>query len=144
MADLYDYCRTDIYRFYRHYGYVIAAAAIPVFLGIYSFFSSEIMNEEGHTFGSLMAGWAGVLQITIAHHITLFIMSNNIDATYLFWFPFSFMWVWVVAALADANPIEFYYQSLYVTVFKSPLFWMQILCFTFLNVIIPYAWLKYR
>ena len=71
-------------------------------------------------------------------------MSNNIDATYLFWFPFSFMWVWVVAALADANPIEFYYQSLYVTVFKSPLFWMQILCFTFLNVIIPYAWLKYR
>jgi len=63
-----------------------------------------VKGESGQTFGFVIFGIGGIIQITLAHHIILFVVTNNIDVTYLFFFPFSFVWFWVISALEDENP----------------------------------------
>lgn len=91
-----------------------------------------------------MLGLAGAIQITIAHHVLLFVLASNIEPLYLFFFPFSIMWVWTVAWLEDGNKLSIYYGDIYATLFKSNVFWMQILMGTMMLVMPFYAWLKWR
>ena len=80
----------------------------------------------------------------MVHYVQLFVMQSNFDLPWLGWFIFSFMWFWVVAALADINPISFYYKSLFTNLFAAPRFWLQSMAGIGMAMIPIYAWLKYR
>ena len=144
-SDLYAYCRNDIiFCYYKWYFLMMQFSGIPWVVGSLCFFYTDVMGENGQTFGYWMNGITGVFQITIAHHILLFVRTNNIDVTYLFWFPFSFMWLWVIGALDDVDKNSVNYMSIYTNLLRSPIFWLQTICFTGMLVIPIYFWLKWR
>jgi len=65
--------------------------------------------------------------IVFFHHVWLLILNCNFDFAFLFFFTFSFVWVWVVPSVEDANPLSPYYQSIYPTMLRSPVFWLNVL-----------------
>ena len=118
--------------------------AFPVILTQFCFLHTDVMGESGTTFGFLVVGITGTFQIVIAHHVLISVITSNFDVTYLFFLPFSFMWVWVVAWLEDGNKISTYYSSILNGFFQSYVFWLQTFLGVALMVIPIYAWLKWR
>ena len=84
------------------------------------------------------------MQEVIAHHVLLLILYSNLDIWFFLFFVFSFMWIWVVAALEDANKLSPYYQTVYTTLFRQPNYWLQIFFGAAIYVLPYYVWLKYK
>ena len=91
-----------------------------------------------------MNGLQETFKTTITHYILLFVLTNNFDTTYLFWFTFSTMWLWVIGALEDVDPFSAYFHSVYDELLKSNLFWLQCFMLVTLSIMPIYFWLKWR
>ena len=71
-----------------------------------------------------MSGLQETFKNTIVHYTLLFVLTNNIEVPYLFWVPFSVMWLWVIGALEDVDPSSAYFHSVYDELLKSNIFWL--------------------
>ena len=151
MADLYTYCRNDIFNFYRYYLNVCLYSLVPVFVVCMCYFQSERVGatrENGQPYGHDSAGMINIIPLVLTHHIVLIILYNNFDIFFIMFFLLSFQWVWSGAYIDDSSPDneygDVYYKSLYAEIFKSPRLWLEILAGVSIAVAPIYAWLKYR
>ena len=56
-----------------------------------------------------MIGLTNALTIVTFHHIWLVFMQSNIDIVFVLMAIFSYIWIWLIFVLEDANPLSPYY-----------------------------------
>jgi len=91
-----------------------------------------------------MQGLTQMYVIVFSHYIILFIIYCNYDVSWLIWFIFSFMWIWVVSFLQDSSEKSVYYKNVTSGLWNNPLFWLIVLFGVVVAVMPIYFWLKWR
>ena len=74
-----------------------------------------------------MIGIVNMITMVFFHHVWMISMTSNFDVIFLISFIFSFMWIWVVPALENANPKSYYYGDMYAVIMRSPITWLNVL-----------------
>lgn len=105
---------------------------------------SGSIDIEGKSQGYFMLGITSMFVAILVHHIWLLMYTKQFHLLYIPAFIFSFMWLWVIGILEDANPLSYYYQSVYTDMLTKPVIWLQIFMGVTLSVMPIYAWTKYR
>ena len=113
-------------------------------LCVFSEEASGTYGENGQQMGMQMIGVTNTLVMVLVHHLWLVIMNNNFDLAFAFFFAVSFMWVWIIPAVEDANSMSPYYQTIYPTMLQSPVLWLNVLVSVGAHLVPIYAFFKYR
>ena len=99
-------------NFFKFYACALGFAFFPCVLMKLSLFSQEAsgsFGENGQQLGLQVIGMTNTFVMVFQHHIWLVFMNNNFDLAFAFFFAVSFMWVWIIPTVEDANKMSPYY-----------------------------------